>query len=61
MVIAQQDIHEWHKVFVIFPRETINNELVFLQDVYRKWNYEKNSFADSSGYGGYSGGWDYKL
>ena len=61
MVVQLKDMYEWDKCFIIFPVVTIDNKLVFLQKVMRKWNPEKNGFADSSGYCGYDGGWDYKL
>lgn len=61
MIFQLKDTNEWQEFFAIFPIITIDNKLVFLQKVLRKWNPDKNGFADSSGYGGYDGGWDYKL
>ena len=61
MVVKSNNIHEWHKVFVIFPRITVDNKIVFLQKVNRKWNEEKYGLPDCSGHSIYQRGWDYKL
>jgi len=61
MVINKVDKFTWHRVFVLFPKDTVDNELVFMQKVYRRWNVELGGFCDSSGYSGSDGGWEYKL
>jgi hypothetical protein len=61
MILVKQDKFKWHKVFVMFPVDTICGKLVFLQNVYRKWDLELGGWGDSSGYAGTDGGWRYKL
>lgn len=53
---------EWHRCFVILPKRTLCNKLVFMQYCNRRWNaYSGMSVGDFSGYSFYLGCWEYKL
>jgi hypothetical protein len=50
----------WQPWFAWYPVKTQDGYRVWLETVFRKWNYEKNfRIIDPYDPGDYDGGWDY--
>lgn len=47
------------KWFAWYPVCLKDGSYVWLKRVCREWNWELNSWGDSSGYSGTDGGWEY--